>query len=366
MVILHVFGKMDRGGAEMRTLDIMKQLSSNGYLFEYCALSGEEGELDSSIRDLGGRIFYLDYRKITFYFQFFKLLKDRKYDVVQSHIHYPSGIILLIAYMAGVKRRIVHYRNISDGTNSNFFRKLRNRFLKILISLFSTNILAVSESSMSHSHHKNWYKDKRCKVILNGVEKRKRVDEEIRIIKEEFLINENERIILHVGRFEEAKNHYQVLRIFKEIHHLVPNSRLILVGKNNTKIGENVKAEIVKLDLESNITLTGVRDDVHQLMYLSDILLFPSLWEGLPGVILEAMATGLYIVASNIDPHIEISRYTPFIDLIDISEDDLFWAEQVVLRLNNLTAKEEIQEYFTKTPFALANNIEELRKIYSS
>ncbi|MFN8944113.1 MAG: glycosyltransferase family 1 protein, partial [Pseudobdellovibrionaceae bacterium] len=95
--ILHIFGKMDRGGAEMRTLELMEKLSNEKqFLFDFCVLSGQPGELDSKIRSLGGEVHYL---KLNFAFtnQFRRLLRTKKYDAIHSHVHLFSGYLLKLA-----------------------------------------------------------------------------------------------------------------------------------------------------------------------------------------------------------------------------------------------------------------------------
>src|SRR5436190_1275673 len=81
--ILHLFGRMDRGGAEMRTLELMRHVDRDRFRLEFCALSGEAGDLDEEIRSLGGRVHLLRLGA-SFGWKFRRLLRERRFDVVQS------------------------------------------------------------------------------------------------------------------------------------------------------------------------------------------------------------------------------------------------------------------------------------------
>ena len=99
--ILHIFGRMERGGAEMRTIDLMRYIDRNRYQLHFCSLSGKEGDLDKEIKELGGQIHYLRLSP-SFPFRFISFLKKYQFGVVHSHVHMFSGFILLLAVMAKV------------------------------------------------------------------------------------------------------------------------------------------------------------------------------------------------------------------------------------------------------------------------
>lgn len=112
--VLHIFGRMSYGGAEKRTLDLMRHIDRKRYHFHFCVLSGQSGELDKEIQHLGGSIHYIAL-SLAFPFKFLQLLRREQYDVVHSHIHYSSGLILWLSALANVPIRIAHFRNTSDG-----------------------------------------------------------------------------------------------------------------------------------------------------------------------------------------------------------------------------------------------------------
>src|SRR5579864_7335487 len=93
MRVLHIFGRLDRGGAEMRTLEVMRALDRARWGFEFCCLSGLPGELDEEARSLGGKV-HLLHLGPTFPLRFRALLRANGFQAVHSHIHWPSGYVL--------------------------------------------------------------------------------------------------------------------------------------------------------------------------------------------------------------------------------------------------------------------------------
>ena len=104
--------------------------------------------------------------------------------------------------------------------------------------------------------------------------------------------------ILHIGRFSPQKNHEGLLRAFKVLHRMYPDCRLILVGEG--ELFPQIRDLIHELDLESCVTLAGTTGDVNTFFQAADMFFLPSLYEGLPMTLLEAMCAGLPVLASNV------------------------------------------------------------------
>lgn len=108
----------------------------------------------------------------------------------------------------------------------------------------------------------------------------------------------NKQVLVHVGSFVPEKNHMGLLRIFHRINQILPQTHLVLIGKG--KLEEEIQGEIGRLHLEKKVSLLGYRNDVINILNNSKAFLLPSLIEGLPGVLLEAMYCKIPIVAYNV------------------------------------------------------------------
>lgn len=360
--VLHVFGTMNRGGAEIRTVSLMRDLAQKGVVFDYCALSGNRGVLDDEIKALGGNVFFC---KLDLKFVFRFILLARQYDVVHSHVAYVSGFIILLAKLAGVKIRIAHFRNTTDGVKNSIFRRLRNSLLSFLINTFSTHILGVCRGALAGFMGESWEKNSKCQVVYNGFElisPQRKPD----FWKQHIANYEHQKIIVNVGRIDRQKNHIRQLEIFNALHQLDKNCHLVLIGKENIELRGTLLTYIENHNLKGFVHFLGLQSDVPALLVNADVMLFPSLWEGLPGAVIEALSLGVPVVASSLPGVLEIAESIDGIVAMQLSESNQVWAQQIATFLNHRPDKAHLIESFKSSAFLLKENVEQLRIVYTS
>ncbi len=133
-------------------------------------------------------------------------------------------------------------------------------------------------------------------------------------------------VVGHIGRFAEVKNHKFLLRVFREIAGKKPNAHLLLIG--NGELQEEVEKMIHQQNLDSQVTILSHRTDIPELLHVMDVLVFPSFYEGLSVVLVEAQASGLKcVVSDSINPANYLSERTIPVSL-DAGAD--VWAEIVL------------------------------------
>ncbi|WP_235427118.1 glycosyltransferase [Cohnella kolymensis] len=130
----------------------------------------------------------------------------------------------------------------------------------------------------------------------------------------------------HIGRFNKQKNHDFVIDIFQEVHEKQPESMLVLVGDGPLRASVEKKA--ARLGLSEHVKFLGVRADIPRLMQGMDLFLFPSLFEGLPVVLVEAQAAGLKCVVS--DAITRETDVTGRVDFISLKEPPSVWADNII------------------------------------
>jgi glycosyltransferase involved in cell wall biosynthesis len=364
--ILHIFGCMQRGGAEMRTLDLMRRVDRDIFKMDFCSLKGLPGELDDDIRELGGEVHYCKLRSLTFNQRFRKLLRQGHYDVVHSHVHYFSGYILRLASQCGVQRRIAHFRNTTDVQSKSFKRRVQTALMRSLINKYATHILAVGEGAMQVAWREDWQKDSRCAVIPNGLDTtpfEQEVDKTA--LKKRLKLPIDAPVVIHVGRMAKQKNHIRLAQILALLLSQDPLIHVLLAGKEDATIKQQMLKILKSSDVEGRVHFLGVRDDVPQLLMISDLMLFPSLWEGLPGAVLEACAAGTPVLASDIPGVVELKDYFKSIYTISLEFSDDTWLEKCISILTKkilLKEKSKLLKYFCETPYYIENNVD----VYSS
>ena len=360
--VLHVFGIMNRGGAELRTLSTLQSMRTKGVEYEFVVLSGQKGVLDQQIIELGSKVHYCALGP-TFLFRFANLLRRGKYDVVHSHVSLVSGLMLFIAWLCSVKIRIAHFRSTNDVENPNIFRRLRDKFLRKLILIFAHHIAGVCKAALDAFWHFDWQTDPRFKVIYNGF-----VQQEIELQQnfwQQYIPNlDSKKVILNVSRMHEQKNHPRLVEIFCSYCEQNQEAVLVLVGKEDPEI----KAHLLSISKLSNdhgrIFYLGEQSNVLPFMAHANVMLFPSKWEGLPGVVLESASIGTPVLASDIPGVLEIAEQLPIVKHLSLNRDNTEWLTMLNFILSNTPDREKAKLEFRQSVFQLEFNVKQLYALY--
>ena len=368
--VLHFFRRMDRGGAELRTMDILRRIDRDRYRLDFCTHNGLPGELDDEIRALGSEVYPCPLGP-SFHFRFPALLRKHGFDVVHAHTFYFSGYILKLAARVNVPVRVAHFRTSSDGRGNGWRRRLQRAWMKRSIERYATHILAVSRSVLDAA----WTTgrmgiDPRCRVVYSGPDVSRfqnngRRDYFLRTLG----IPRDSKICLHVGNMSPAKNHLRLISMFYRLAERMPDVRLVLIGRVGNALEGEIRKKIRSLGLDGKVFLLGSRSDIPAWMNAADILLFPSLREGLPGAVLEACAAGTPVLASDLPGIREISEHFRSVKTLPLSEPDDRWAaeaERILRASPNGPLRESAGEAFARSPFSLDACIEAHCSVWDS
>ena len=299
--ILHVLGTMDPGGVETWLLSVLKHIDRDALEFHFCTFGRKPGLFANQVERLGGRMLPCPrgLNPWSFSRRFRKILRDGKYDAVHSHVTLFSGIVLRWADAEGIPMRIAHSHASQDDKPDTFARRYYRQIMKSWIRRHATLGLAASEIAAAQLFGDDWEGDRRFRVLHCGIDlqpfQEPAVSNEVR---KELGLPLDVPIVGHVGRFVQAKNHRFVLEIFGEILKKRPEIHLLLVGDGILR--PKIEAQAKSMGFSGNIHFVGTRTDVPRLMRGGmDVLVFPSLWEGLPVTLIEAQAAGLPSVVSD-------------------------------------------------------------------
>lgn len=303
--ILNIIRTMNMGGAQVLIMNILRNINREQFQLDF--LLNEEGIFDDEIRNLGGKIFYMQYlteigqsKYQKNLINFFKSHKE--YKIIHSHMNQVSGLILEAAYYANVPIRIAHSHTM--GNKNNVVAKIYKRYLQGKIDKYATQLIACSDETAK------WMFKKRAEealIINNGIDvakfefsngKREMMRKKLNISNDTILIG-------NVGRFSKVKNHKFMIELFKnfKIQH---KAKLILLGE-----GE-LKEQIINLAKHENVLDDVIfkveKKDIDYFYNAMDIYICPSLYEGIPLTLIEAQTNGIPIIASNtIDKRVKIA-----------------------------------------------------------
>ncbi|EKY29023.1 glycosyltransferase family 1 protein [Clostridium celatum] len=343
--VLHVVGGMDIGGTETMLMNLYRQIHKD-IRFDFISYYDRDGYYDKEIIELGGKIISTkspaEIGQLKAIKNLYKIIKEGRYDIVHAHTLFNCGIAMIAAKLAGTKIRISHSHTNLDMGNS-IIKKIYFTIMRILIILFSTNYIACSNSAGEYLFGKNIIKNNKYKVLPNYVDYTKflNFNNNINLIKK-LKLNDDDIITGHIGRFVDAKNHNFLIEVANKMINKDNRIKLILVGDGPLK--EEIEKKVIKLGISDNVFFLGLRKDVDLILNSCDIFLFPSIYEGLGLVMLEAQASGLpCLVSEAIQPEADLG--IGLVKQIKLDDGIDKWADEALKLIgkknNNKEAIEE-------------------------
>lgn len=360
--ILHVVGAMNVGGTETMLMNIYRNIDRDKVQFDFISY-GPEAFFDKEIMRMGGRIIRLsNTRSIKELYQAIK--KYGPYNIVHSHTLFHCGIVNAAAKLVGIKIRISHAHTTLD-RNDSFLRKLYIKSMRVIINTFSTNLLACSKEAGRYLFGEQSLNQANFTYFPNLIDYQNFLQAQNKDVNR-FKVSaglENSIIIGHIGRFVEAKNHRFLLDIFETLVKRDINVKLLLVGDGDLKsfIEESAKER----GIYNHIRFVGIRNDINIMLHSMDIFVFPSIYEGLGLVLLEAQASGLPCVVSEaIQPEADLNLN--LLSRLSVSDGANAWAHKIL----ELAGKKEeginkIIDGFETNGYSLSRGISKLMNLYN-
>jgi len=328
--ILQVISSLDVGGAEKRLLDITRHVDRNRVELHFCTFSSQAGELSNEFRAAGAR-FHVVPMGLRFSYQFKQLLRQHQFDAVHAHMHNAAGYVLRLAAQTGTAVRIAHFRSCQDGKKSSLRRRMQIRLLRHWIDKHATHVLACGRNAMMSNWGPRWEEDSRFRIVYNGIDPSLFSGPRDREgISQEFNLSPDSPLYIHVGNIRRPKNHLKLLSIFARVVEHTPTANLLLVGRGDHEMERDLQFFAAKHGISERIVFAGLRNDVPRLLLAADAMIFPSLWEGLPGAVLEACAAGIPVLASDIPEISEIAERLPLVHCLPLVREDQEWARMAI------------------------------------
>lgn len=335
--VLHIVGKWVGGGVEATIMNYYKNIDRNKIQFDFVIDKDSKYIPYEEIEKLGGKVFIISpYQKINKYRKELKqILTNNNYKIIHSHINTLSFIPLKIAKELNIPVRIEHSHSTTN--KIEFKKNILKQILKNFSKKYSTHYFACSNYAAKFLFGNNITNNNKLYIMKNAIDKNKfSYNKKIRNeYRKKFNIDDDTLVIGHIGRFVKQKNHKFLINIFNEIVITNNNSLLILTGSG--PLEEKIKKQVNKFSLENKVIFLGQRNDTNNLYQMFDLLLLPSLYEGLPVVGVEAQVASLPCILSNeITDEIKLTNLVKFISL---NEKPSFWAKETIKKYKNTKRK---------------------------
>jgi glycosyltransferase involved in cell wall biosynthesis len=387
--VLQVFDGLGMGGAETWLMALLKYFHEQNQRaplkvrFDVLLTGGEKAIFDDKAAALGAHLFYLPFTRRTlprFVREFRKILATGNYDAIHDHQDYIAGLHFLMGAgklppvrIAHVHNPLYHRKKQSNG----FGKRAVNGFGKHFVGHYATHVMGTSRQIVTEYG----FDDLSGRVTLGAAhcgfdvslyegDHEKAHAELCR----EFGWDVSAKILLFVGRLEGAefthndrrmthKNPAFALEIAKECIEHNEQIKLLVVGSGEEKRKE-FEAQVRSWGMGKNIRFAGARADVPRLMIGSDLLLFPSLAEGLGMVVVEAQAASLPVLASDTTPRecVVIPALTCFVPLESGPE---VWSAQALEILKAGRGKQLTHDVVRQSAFSIENSARQLTGLYN-
>jgi glycosyltransferase involved in cell wall biosynthesis len=293
--VLHVLGSLNRGGIETWLLHVLRSTWAN-WSTEFLLHRRAPGAYDPEVCALGGVLHYSPSPKspVSYPRSLQNMLRVHgPYYAVHSHVHFYSGVVLRAATLSGVPVRIAHSHTTEPPQTRGYGALMRH-----WIQRNATHFLTASAAAAEVLFGSWWCTDSRAHMHEYGLDFRAFAELPERARAKQALgLPPNCVVIGHVGRFVKQKNHAFLVSTLAELVRLGVNAHLLLVGSG--PLEAEVREQIAAKGLSDRCTLAGAHNDVTRFYAAFDLLVFPSLWEGLGIVTLEAQAAGVPVLASH-------------------------------------------------------------------
>lgn len=290
---------------------------------------------------------------ISLFFNLMGICRKYNIDVIHAHHTIPAGFIGVIigkimripvittAHLMDITTHGTDegpLENIKDFESNFFYRKL------IIFTLNSSEKIITVSSDLAKIINQMEIDSNKVTVLRNAVDISRFKPIKNVSMRKEYNIKENEILILFIGHLEPFKGIFELLNAFKKI--IKKNVKLIIIGEGHSE--NEVKEIVSKYNLTDKIIFTGkVSPNVIQNYYqMADIFTLPSYTEGLPLVVIEAMACGLPVIVSNVGGIPEIAKDNINGFVIPPRDD-----EKLTQKLNILVNNEKLREEFGKMSF---------------
>ena len=258
---------------------------------------GKETQFYNDLQEMGVRVVTFSGRSladISRLYRVNKFVRQENFDVIHTHLSTSSIIGVLVGVLNGIPViSTIHSTRLAARVKGHPLRKT----LQILILRWATTrVVAVGHEVALRNEGTL---KRTLDVIPNAVPLINALDEEDRLALRKSLMTEiDASLVISVGSLNEAKGFHDLIQAFVDVHEHHPSALLVIAGGG--ELFDVLQQLIADNGLSGSVKLLGQRGDVPALLAASDLFVSSSHWEGLPVAVLEAMAAGLPVIATEV------------------------------------------------------------------
>ena len=335
--VVHVTFDMRIGGAEQVIYNLIEHTDKSKYDVSILCLDQPIGPFGKQLKEKGYQINALkrepgfDLSLIT---QIRRYIMHHNVDVLHCHQYTP--------YVYGVLGSVFTRTKVIFTEHGRFYpdrRKFKRILVNPLLNLLTDHVTAISSATRNALIEFENFPGNKIRVIYNGIDDSRYILHQDPNLKKSLGINDYACVLGTVARLDSIKNQAMMIKALKIILKHYPDTVLIIVGDGPER--ENLEKLTSQLELSSNVIFTGFREDAHLFYKIMDIFLLTSFSEGTAMTLLEAMASGVPCIVTDVGGNIEIVKDNETGFIIP-SDDREALADKIILLLNNDELRKEM------------------------
>jgi sugar transferase (PEP-CTERM/EpsH1 system associated) len=311
-VILHLITELNVGGAEKALSRFLTRLDRDRFAPIVASLYDGDGLVAQEIRAQGIPVIDLGMEakwRVDAFWRLYRLLVQSRPIILHTWMFHANVIGRVIGRLAKVPIIISSRRNVHIGKG---WREVINRWTAPV----ADHLIAVCELARQVEIERTGVSPEHVTTIYNGVdaEQYSAANPQARAqIRQIFGIAADALLVGAVGRLHRQKGFRDLLAAFVEVREQIPAARLLLVGDGELR--DELENQARSSGLSNGVVFAGIRSDIPRTLAGLDLFVLPSLWEGMPNAVLEAMATGLPVVSTAVGgtPEIIVDGVTGFL-----------------------------------------------------
>lgn len=359
-----VLGNTRMGGAQAFILNILRNIDRSKFQIDFAInFYAESNGIEDECRRLGSKFFILPYFKIYNYLNYHrawkKFLITNHYDIVYAHSTNSASIFLKIAKGLGIKT-IAHSH--SAGFRGGIIEQAAKKFFAKGVGKYADYWFACSDKAAERLYGKEYRSYSHYYDIPNAIDVTKYLfNDDIRAsIRRKYGVEDGTFLCGHVGTFSQPKNHKYLIDVFTEYVKINGNSKLICCGAGALR--PEIENYAKYKGVFEKIIFAGVVNNSNEVMMAMDTFIFPSIFEGFPVSILEAQASGLPILLSDVITN-EVDL-TDLVHRLSIKDDPKVWTAAIE-KNKRITNRSKYNEILAISRYNVSEAIKQFETLYT-
>jgi Glycosyltransferase len=348
--VAHVTFDMRIGGAEQVIANLIENTDPSKYILSIICMEQPMGPFGRNLLEKGYQIISFN-RKPGFDLSLVRDIRnyiiDNNIDILHCHQYTP--------YVYGLFASVFTSTKIIFTEHGRFYpdkKKIKRILMNPILSLLTDCVTAISSATGNALVEYENFSRKKIRIVYNGIDDTMYTTPADTRLRQSLGIKPDDSILGTVARLDPIKNHKMMIKSLKIVHQSYPNTFLVIVGDGQER--EGLESFASEMGLSSRIIFTGFKEDIHNYLKIIDVFLLTSFSEGTAMTLLEAMASSLPCIATDVggNPEIVKDGETGF---VVPNDDEKILAEKIcgLLRDRDLIAnmgkagRRRFKEYFT-------------------